>query len=63
MEKFKKYAEILKDFSKDMELWKTCEEDDIADAERKYNQNALPEQIKKLDQNMRKSMHLLEKML
>lgn len=26
MEKFKKYAEILKDFSKDMELWKTCEE-------------------------------------
>lgn len=48
MEKFKKYAEILKDFSKDMELWKTCEEDDIADAERKYNQNALPEQIKKI---------------
>ena len=47
-EKFKKYAEILKDFSKDMELWKTCEEDDIADAERKYNQNALPEQIKKI---------------
>ena len=48
MDKFKNYAEILKDFSKDMEMWKQCEADDIADAERKYNQNALPEQIKKI---------------
>lgn len=32
MDKFKKYAEILKNFSKDMEMWKACEEDEIADA-------------------------------
>lgn len=30
MDKFKKYAEILKNFSKDMEMWKACEEDEIA---------------------------------
>lgn len=48
MDKFKNYAEILKNFSKDMEMWKQCEDDDIADAERKYNQNVLPEQIKEI---------------
>lgn len=36
MDKFKKYAEILKNFSKDMEMWKACEEDEIADAKEKY---------------------------
>ena len=44
MDKFKKYAEILKNFSKDMEMWKACEEDEIADAKEKYTSKALPEQ-------------------
>lgn len=45
MDKFKKYAEILKNFSKDMEMWKACEEDEIADAKEKYTSKALPEQL------------------
>ena len=48
MDKFKKYAEILKNFSKDMEMWKACEEDEIADAKEKYTSKALPEQLEKI---------------
>lgn len=48
MDKFKKYAEILKDFSERMEMWKTCENDDIADAKEKYTAKALPEQLEKI---------------
>lgn len=33
-------AEILKNFSKDMEMWKACEEDEIADAKEKYTSKA-----------------------
>ena len=42
MDKFKKYAEILKNFSKDMEMWKACEEDEIADAKEKYTSSHIP---------------------
>ena len=58
MDKFKKYAEILKNFSKDMEMWKACEEDEIADAKEKYTSKALPEQLEKI-KGIRRSDKLL----
>lgn len=54
MDKFKKYAEILKNFSKDMEMWKACEEDEIADAKESIHQKLCRNSWKKSNQYMKK---------